>query len=50
MTEIIIKEVNNRGVCIVDNHRGKTGKQYTILVSGLTIEQANNYMKIKGID
>jgi hypothetical protein len=49
MTEIITKEINNRGYCIIDNHKGKTGKYYTILVSNLTEEEAQNYIKIKGV-
>ncbi len=49
MTEIITKEINNRGYCIIDNHKGKTGKYYTILVSNLTEEEAQKYMNIKGM-
>ena len=49
MTELIIKEVKNKGVCIVDNHTGKTGKSYTRLVSNLTPEAAEKYMIMKGI-
>lgn len=49
MTEIIIQAIKNKGICVVDNHRGKTGKQYTILVSNLTQEEAYNYMYIKGV-
>jgi hypothetical protein len=49
MTEIISKEIKNRGICIIDNHKGKTRKYYTILVSNLTEEDAKKYIKIKGM-
>jgi hypothetical protein len=49
MTEIITKKIKNRGYCIIDNHKGKSEKYYTVLVSNLTEEGAQKYMKIKGM-
>ena len=48
MTEIIVKEIKNKGLCAIDNHNHKHGKTYSILFSG-TQTQINNYLTEKGI-
>jgi hypothetical protein len=49
MTEIIIKEITNKGFCAIDNHNVKSGKEFTIIFRDCSRSIVEQYLIEKGI-
>jgi hypothetical protein len=49
MTEIIIKEIVNKGFCAIDNHNMKSGKEFTIIFHDCFRSTVEKYLIEKGI-
>jgi hypothetical protein len=49
MTEIIIKEIENKGFCAIDNHNVKNGKEFTIIFRNYSRFVVEQYLIEKGI-
>jgi hypothetical protein len=49
MTEIIIKKIENKGFCAIDNHNAKNGKEFTIIFRARSMAAVEQYLQEKGI-
>jgi hypothetical protein len=49
MTEIRIKEINNKGFCAIDNHNIKNGKEFSIIFRDYSRVVVEQYLSEKGI-
>lgn len=49
MTKIIVKKIENKGFCAIDNHNKKDSKSYSIIYRSKNEKELNEYLQEKGV-